>query len=359
MSERCVDCGEITVWEQEFGSSICTHCGTLSNPSQSVLASHLESQDTSGYEYPSYLSNTQTGTTLKGRNGWTFAGQDKEARNKRNMVSMHEFINSVLSKLSNPGLVPRTQNLFDQAMRTGNYRWGRKAKVIAGACVAIALREARKSDSFRDIAFLLDESHTAVARSFMSIVQLLGLPINPADPSVHLRTLQTHLQSLMRGQTETVLPPQLLKVLSPLMDDLHAVIRTASALSAVVVRLDNVTNLPTPPTACAILMLSLEGELSTSFPNAGALAQALGTRIGVSKKPIMERYKTIYDAVEEWIREVPWLDSHEKKSRKVQSREASGGSSWTERCCTISWGNMAEEMRFNVEARVGVGIGRE
>lgn len=85
MSERCVECGEATVWEQELGSAICTTCGTLSNPSQSILASHLENPDTSGYDNSLYWNNCRVGT-LKGRNGWTLTGQEKQAREERNTV---------------------------------------------------------------------------------------------------------------------------------------------------------------------------------------------------------------------------------------------------------------------------------
>ena len=86
MSDRCVACGEQTVYEEELGSAICTHCGTLANPAQSILASHLEHVDVSGHDY--YRSTYAVGgtSTLKGRNGWALAGQDKEARDRRNMV---------------------------------------------------------------------------------------------------------------------------------------------------------------------------------------------------------------------------------------------------------------------------------
>lgn len=62
-------------------------------------------------------------------------------------------------------------------------------------------------------------------------------------------------------------------------------------------------------------MLSLEGELSASLSQAGALAQALGARVGASKTVVMQRYKTIYDLVEEYIRDVPWLEAHQKTGR--------------------------------------------
>lgn len=67
-------------------------------------------------------------------------------------VQMHEFIRSVASNLGHPGTTSRAQHIFDSAMQQGHYRWGRKAKLTAGASIAIALRESHKADSVRDIA---------------------------------------------------------------------------------------------------------------------------------------------------------------------------------------------------------------
>lgn len=65
---------------------------------------------------------------------------------------MHTFIKTLSTRLSNPGVAHRSQMVFDQAMARGKYRWGRKAKLTAGAAVAVALRESHKSDSLRDIS---------------------------------------------------------------------------------------------------------------------------------------------------------------------------------------------------------------
>ena len=88
MSEsRCAACGEQTVYEEELGSAVCTHCGTLANPTQSVLASHLEVPDTSGRDFAPW-NNVAGGSTLRGRNGWALAGQGKEARDRKNTVRL-------------------------------------------------------------------------------------------------------------------------------------------------------------------------------------------------------------------------------------------------------------------------------
>ena len=94
--DRCAECGEPTIYEEELGSAVCAGCGTLANPSQSILASHLEHVDTSGYEYTSY-ANTIQGGMLKGRNGWALAGQGKDARDRRNTA--RSFCDSIAPAL--------------------------------------------------------------------------------------------------------------------------------------------------------------------------------------------------------------------------------------------------------------------
>lgn len=67
-------------------------------------------------------------------------------------IAMYEFIQTITTRLSSPGSTARAKGIFDQAMRRGQYCWGRKAKLAAGAAVSIALRESHKSDALLDIA---------------------------------------------------------------------------------------------------------------------------------------------------------------------------------------------------------------
>ena len=85
MGGRCEECGASTVWDADVGSAICLQCGTLADPTQSVLASHLENADVSGREYAPW-ANVPGGSTLRGRSGWALSGQGKEARDRRNTV---------------------------------------------------------------------------------------------------------------------------------------------------------------------------------------------------------------------------------------------------------------------------------
>ncbi|KAH9857697.1 hypothetical protein C2E23DRAFT_720181 [Lenzites betulinus] len=324
MSGRCEECGATTEWDQDLGSAICLQCGTLADPTQSVFTSHFDYIDTSAREYGSW-SNVPGGSTLRGRNGWALAGQGKEAQHRKNTLSMHDFIRNLATRLSNPGITSRTQGIFDQAMARGHYRWGRRAKLTSGAALAIALRESHKSDSIRDIAYLLDEPPVAVSRAFSAVVELLDLKLSTADPAVHLPTLQTHFVSLVDstrlGGGANPIPGQLSKALLSLIPHLASVMRTANALSNLLERTHAFAHLPTHPTACALYMLALEAEHGSSLPHAGTFAQNLGTRVGVGKGVVMQRYKQIYDLVEEWIREVPWLDAHERKRAKGRAGE--------------------------------------
>ncbi|KAI0086609.1 hypothetical protein BDY19DRAFT_894320 [Irpex rosettiformis] len=321
----CAACGEASTFEEELGSAICLSCGTLSNPSQSILDSHLEHVDSSGRDYFSRGVPVAGGSTLKGRYGRALAGQDKEARERRNMIAMHEFITAIAVRLSHPGSAGRAQAIFDQAMFKGKSRWGKKAKRTAGASLAIALREARKSVSLRDIAFLVDEPLVTVSRSFTTVCTLLQLRLCLFEPAQHLPTLESHLVSLLRtspNQKESMLPTTLITTLTPLILRLPAIRNIVTSLASLVARVDDLANLPSAPSACALFILGLEGELSASLPNAGALAQALGTRLSVSKAVVMQRYKVIYDLVEEYIKEVPWLEAHEHKPGAGRSKTA-------------------------------------
>lgn len=235
---------------------------------------------------------------------------------------MQDFIRSISTRLSNPGLSSRASTIFTQAMAAGHYRWGRKAKLAAGAAIAIALRESHKPDSLRDIAYLIDESINSVSRIFSSIITLLQLNIPSSDPALHLPTLQTYLHSLISPTPPpSPLPPVLFKQISPL--HLPTVMQTANSLCTLVARLTPaIGHLTASPTACATLILALEAEARTSISHCGDLCQFLAARFGLAKGVVATRYKMVYGLIEEWIREVPWLDQFEaqKGRSKVAKR---------------------------------------
>ena len=65
---------------------------------------------------------------------------------------MREFISSLAHRLGHPSLSCRALFLFELAMERGRFRYGRKARLVAGSSLAIALRENQKGVTFKDIA---------------------------------------------------------------------------------------------------------------------------------------------------------------------------------------------------------------
>lgn len=231
---------------------------------------------------------------------------------------MGEFIKSLALCLKASGLSPRAISLFNQAKSASNFSWGNKAKLVAGACLAIALRESNRPDALADISSVLGLPHKSVARGFTSVTTTLGLSMSPLDPSVYIPNLQTHLTESLSN-----LSPSLAKSLETLC--LRTVAATAVALSHLLIRLGadhDILRLPVPATACGIFVLALEAEIRGPFNPLGDLAQCLGHRYQVSKSVVMARYKTLQDEVALWVEEVPWLEKYRsyKGRAKVSKR---------------------------------------
>jgi transcription factor IIIB subunit 2 len=102
------------------------------------------------------------------------------------------------------------------------------------------------------------------------------------------------------------------------------VLTTANSLSSLLTRVSHsILARPTPSTACALLILALEAEARNSLPNLTDLAQLLAARFDIGKGVVMSQYNVIYDVVEEFIRELPWLDKYEmKKGRSKVSKRS-------------------------------------
>ena len=154
---RFPGCTGTTEYDESAQAVLCTACGTVTTQDILTYERDGEWSGSSVYFGPTTLRSLR-------RVGGVLAGQSKkEDRDRRNTVrllhvqihggfqfimasqiAMHQYILGVLTKLTCPGLAPRAQSLFDRARAHGNYRWGKKAVLVAGACIAIALRESRK-----------------------------------------------------------------------------------------------------------------------------------------------------------------------------------------------------------------------
>lgn len=86
MTVRCKECGSSTIWDDDASSALCSTCGTLTDPTQSVLTSHL---DTPQSVNSNGLWDPAAPTTLKSfRTGlnWNLSGQGSEAKDRKNSV---------------------------------------------------------------------------------------------------------------------------------------------------------------------------------------------------------------------------------------------------------------------------------
>ena len=79
---------------------------------------------------------------------------------------MREYVSTLASRVGHPALFTRSLFVFEQAMERGRYRYGRKARLVAGASLAISLREAHKGETIKDIAVSvpLPLNHTPVLK---------------------------------------------------------------------------------------------------------------------------------------------------------------------------------------------------
>jgi len=107
------------------------------------------------------------------------------------------------------------------------------------------------------------------------------------------------------------------------------IFRTASALSNLVSHLDGESSLGKHalPTACAVFVLALEGELGSSLPSYRSFAESLAIQAGARKDLVVIRYRRIYKMLTDWVSEVPWLTGCDdpdnrltKKKQKTTSR---------------------------------------
>ncbi|KAG7452644.1 uncharacterized protein BT62DRAFT_989750 [Guyanagaster necrorhizus] len=319
----CSQCGASTVWDDGAGSAICIACGALVDSSQSLLSSLPDYQATSSSWPPSFLPNS-TLKSLRNPN-WQLAGQGKEARDKQNSAAMHEFIKSLANILSIPASSSRATALFTQAMAAGNFRWGRKAKLVAGACLSIALRESKRPDFLRDIAFLLDQHHAHLTRVLSSVLSLLNVSLTSSDPFFHVPNLQSHLSSVIYDEVEAInLPPSLVTVIKPLSQS--SVTNTCRSLSDLLARMSSSDPVPVTQihgTSCAIFMLALEAEARAALPSLGELGACLAARCSVGKGLVMNRYKAIQGDIVAMMEGIQWLDQYQKKNNgraKVSKR---------------------------------------
>ena len=166
-----------------------------------MLDAHIEPEDNTRDRYALPFFSRSTLKGYRNSQGWYLPGQSKAAAAERNKViisspvpsfpgsdvfapfqiAMREYVSTLASRVGHPSLFTRSLFVFEQAMERGHYKYGRKARLVAGASLAVALREAHKGETIKDIAvsstphFIHDATlmQTYVSISLMSLRLLL------------------------------------------------------------------------------------------------------------------------------------------------------------------------------------------
>jgi transcription factor IIIB subunit 2 len=150
-AQVCKICSGITQWDESANSIVCIDCGSLEDSSQTVLTSGQGSGET-GPQSSAYL-NPFAGSTLKSSAGRALYGQPSKGKQRAaHSREMHQYIESILRNISQSGLKDRATYLFNLAMDRAGYRWGRQAKLAAGACIMIALNESQRGETTATLA---------------------------------------------------------------------------------------------------------------------------------------------------------------------------------------------------------------
>ncbi|KAF7295050.1 hypothetical protein MIND_01043200 [Mycena indigotica] len=306
----CKQCGVPTISDPDVGL-VCPQCGEIVDPDRVVLAIDGDLPPVVSEPFPA------SARTIKTARNRYLGGADKETRTHKSLLEMQRFINNLSRALLVSSVSDRAYNIFQQAMATGKFRWGRTARLVAGACVSIALRLNHRPELFVDISHLVGEKTAALTSTFSSVISTLKMDQLPlSEPKSHIETLREHLYSALSAN-QSAIPSTLVSAIKPL--SINSIVATATALSDLLVSSvppSAVARLPASPTACAVLIWAIEGELRTSLAQVGELAAFLATKCNFTKSVVMTRYKIIQDELMDRIDKVEWLDHYDPHNGK-------------------------------------------
>lgn len=201
---------------------------------------------------------------------------------------------------------------------------------------------------------LLEEPLSPLTKTYNEVTKLFGLDFEVSDPGVHLTTLHAHLTRIISDPEIFKLPKTLASTVRSLQPRLSCVLRNAESLASLVTRSGKVSHLATTPTACAIFLLALEGEIRSPLPNCGILAQALGRRFDIKQGVVMDRYRILYGVVEDWMKQVPWLQS----STQPHTRASSSRSKLTTRSAVAKGLNDVVQFQEEIWEKALYGMGK-
>ncbi|KAH7103768.1 hypothetical protein BKA62DRAFT_696392 [Auriculariales sp. MPI-PUGE-AT-0066] len=274
---------------------VCIQCGTVKAGTDDVLVSSKWDGGTTALVQPSVVRGAYNPSDAR------------EARTKTNSTATHDFVRCVARFVGvAAGRAEDAIVLFDQAFRTGEFRWGRSSRYIACACLVLALRQAGIHHALYDIAVRADLKPWFVARAIFRIQDVLNLQFDRErlqDPSLPLPVLHQHMLNVAAVKPSPLpakCATELLK--SPPNDDTF---RLASALA----------QMPSLPTC------ELPGITAATILNWHPLINILAAKEGLGKKRIIQHYHDMVNYLERRVALIPWYSASSAKRADVVGRD--------------------------------------
>ncbi|QRW15154.1 hypothetical protein RhiLY_14153 [Ceratobasidium sp. AG-Ba] len=193
----------------------------------------------------------------------------------------------------------------------GKYRWGKSAESVAGASICIALREAGKAETVREVAVHIQCREDQLARVYRHLTTKLNTKFEPLDPALLVPPIWSYTQSCITASPASgPFPPELVKFINELAPRSQAVLNLTLQLSNLILRLSLTQGRQPPLVACALLIVSLSGEAGKPVPKPAVLSSALSERFGGTRRGILDRVREIERVIEDWKQELPWTGSN-------------------------------------------------
>jgi transcription factor IIIB subunit 2 len=251
-------------------------------------------------------------------------------------------------------------------MQRPSFKWGRAAKLAAGAALVLAIREQDRGDHTHHIAvsysfspsllffrlhrqaflsillhawsrritadslaspcqYLLSEPVVDLKRTQLRLLPHLALDLPRNCATSHLPSLAGHLCALASASVTTI-PKGTLAFIRPLLSHVavQGVLRTASALYDLPNLEKSAFNAGSAGAGgCALLLLALEAHACPPrpMPRVLVLASLLGAALGAGGAAVMARYRVLVNAIEAGTARLPWLaNANNPRSKHIPRR---------------------------------------
>ncbi|CED84861.1 Zinc finger, TFIIB-type [Phaffia rhodozyma] len=316
--KKCPNCsGSSFTLSDTYGETVCESCGTIVGSSAGTLV-HRELGEGEG-TYFEGTSRVQLGS-VSSVSRFTAQGETaKQNRLERNTASKH-LIESLGRQFRANNVVERAQFIYlaSDAIKPV-YRIKNLTTYVACAAFAMALRERKRTETLKDIAYAADLKLLKLNRVFMKLQREQAvnlLEITPAsflprlvahlslissDPSKAL-THSTWLSRVNKNEVDRTTVGYLKKV------DWSLVFELARALFHWFDRIHLYAGRAAMAVSIAVIMVAIEGTCEAPMPKATDVANELGKLEAVATFTIMERYREAGKAFLDWAEYIPGYD---------------------------------------------------